>query len=85
MSIKTQTSELNAVQRLVFKTAAPASGLAAYGSPPLNPFHPIQRIPAPTNMSKMLLGVASSKSSSMRGPIQNAPTNPAVPEDKWMT
>ena len=43
--MRTQTVELMAVHKLVFKTAAPASGLAAYGSPPLNPFlHQADRV-----------------------------------------
>jgi len=44
MSMTVQTRRLIAVAMLVLITAAPASGLAAYGSPPLKPFQPIQRI-----------------------------------------
>ena len=82
MSMVTQVSRLMAVQMLVFKTATPASGLAEYGSPPLKPFQPVQRIPAPTSMRVMLLGLASMRSMSSLGPIHHAPTKPAVPDDK---
>ena len=84
-SMRTQVIRLTAVAILVLSTATPASGLAAYGSPPLKPFHPVHRIPAPTSMSVMLLGLASTRSAGMRGPIHHAPTKPAVPADKWMT
>ena len=84
-SMIVQVSRDTAVHRLVFKTATPASGDAAYGSPPLKPFQPVHRIPAPTNMRVMLLGFASTRSAGSRGPIHHAPTKPAVPEDKWMT
>lgn len=82
MSMATQQRRLIAVQMFVFSTATPASGLAAYGSPPLKPFQPVQRMPAPTSMRVMLLGLASMRSESRRGPIHHAPTKPAVPEDR---
>ena len=85
ISMIVHVSKLIAVQIFVFSTATPASGEAAYGSPPLKPFHPVHRIPAPTNMRVTLDGLASTRSLSRRGPIHHAPTNPAVPEDKWMT
>ena len=81
MSSVVQVSKLTAVARLVFKTAAPASGEAAYGSPPLKPFHPSQRIPAPTSDSRMLWGLKFSRSCLRRGPTHQAATNPAVPEE----
>ncbi len=81
-SIMTQTRSETAVQIFVLSTATPASGEAAYGSPPLKPFHPVHKIPAPTSMRVTLLGFASTRSAGMRGPIHHAPTNPAVPEDK---
>ena len=74
-----------AVQILVFKTATPASGEAAYGSPPLKPFHPVHNMPAPASISVTLEGLASTRSISRRGPIHHAPTKAAVPEDRWMT
>ena len=76
---------LIAVQIFVLRTATPASALAAYGSPPLKPFQPIQRIPAPTSTEPMLLGRLSSRSASMRGPSHHAATKPAVPEERWIT
>ena len=85
MSMTTHVRRLMAVQMLVLSTATPASGLAAYGSPPLKPFHPVQRIPAPTSMRVTLLGLASTRSDGIRGPIHQAPTKPAVPADRWMT
>ena len=82
MSMMTQVRRLIAVQMLVLSTATPASGLAAYGSPPLKPFHPVHKIPAPTSISVTLLGLASTRSDAIRGPIHQAPTKPAVPDDK---
>lgn len=85
MSMTVHVSSDMAVQMLVFSTAAPASGEAEYGSPPLKPFQPIQRMPAPTIMSGMLLGVKFSLSFFRRGPIQYEPTKAAVPDDRWIT
>ena len=81
-SMMTQVRRETAVQIFVLSTATPASGEAAYGSPPLKPFQPVHNIPAPTSISVTLLGFASTRSAAIRGPIHHAPTNPAVPEDK---
>lgn len=59
---KKMTSRMSHVNKLVaaatcvFNTAKDASMLAAYGSPPLNPDHPIHRSPAPANIRSMLFG-----------------------------
>jgi len=85
MSMVVHMSKLTAVAMLVLSTAAPASGEAAYGSPPLKPSQPSQRIPAPTSESKTLCGLKFSLSCFRRGPTQYAVTKPAVPEETWMT
>jgi len=81
MSQVVHVSKLQAVAKFVFRTAAPASGEAAYGSPPLKPSHPSQRIPAPTKASRTLCGLKFSRSCLRRGPTHQAVTNPAVPEE----
>ena len=47
MSSMSQHSSATAVAMLVLSTAAPASALAKYGSPPLKPFQPSHSSPAP--------------------------------------
>src|SRR5437764_14847710 len=59
--------------------------LDAYGSPPLNPFHPSHSNPAPTATIATLLGASTSRSRISRGPITAAATNPATPADQWIT
>src|ERR1700758_5028064 len=58
MSQITQVSSATAVVRLVLSTASDASAPEKYGSPPLNPFQPNHRIPAPTAASGRLFGTA---------------------------
>src|ERR1700693_4785845 len=55
MSITIQVSSAVAVQRWVLSTAAEASALAKYGSPPLKPLQPSQSRPPPATASMMLL------------------------------
>src|ERR1700761_2141978 len=85
MSRQVHTNKLTAVHRFVFSTAAPASGPAESGAPPLKPFQPIHRRPAPTKASRVLLGLKFSRSRCRRGPTHQAATKPAVPDDTWMT
>src|SRR5271169_6178467 len=80
-----QTKSATAVAVLVLSTAAPASALAKYGSPPLKPFHPSQRIPAPTSVVNKLFGGNWSRSACSRGPITQAATKPDVPAARWIT
>ena len=65
-----------AVARLVLITAAAASAPAKYGSPPLKPFQPSQRRPAPTATNGTLLGAPVSRSRRSLGPTIAAATNP---------
>src|ERR1700722_17458630 len=76
LSISVHTSRATAVQVLVLSTAAPASALAKYGSPPLKPFQPSHRMPAPTSVTSRLLGGKWSRSACRRGPITQAATKP---------
>ena len=55
-SSQVHTRRLVAAQMLVLRTAMEESILAVYGSPPLNPAHPIHSNPAPANMSSTLFG-----------------------------
>ena len=68
MSMIIQVSSAVAVQRCVLSTAAEASALAKYGSPPLNPLQPSQSRPPPAMASMMLLGALCCRSFSRRGP-----------------
>lgn len=52
----TQVSKLVAVQAWVLRTAREASAFTMYGSPPLNPVHPIHNSPAPASIRRMLFG-----------------------------
>ena len=85
MSRMSHTSSETAVVMLVFSTAAAASWFAVYGSPPLKPFQPSQRIPAPASAMIRLLGSKSLRSASRRGPTIAAVTKPEIPAAKWMT
>src|SRR5580704_14466777 len=85
MSQRTHTSNATAVVRLVLITASEASAPEKYGSPPLNPFQPSHRMPAPTAAIGRLLGTARSRSRFNRGPITAAATNPLVPAARWIT
>src|ERR1700730_10412470 len=85
LSMIVQTSRAHAVAVLVLSTAAPASALAKYGSPPLKPFQPIHRMPAPTKVTSKLLGGKLSRSACSRGPVTHAATKPDVPAARWMT
>jgi len=85
MSRTSHTSSESAHVMLVFSTAAAASALAKYGSPPLNPFQPSQSIPAPARAMIKLLGSKSLRSASKRGPTIAAVTKPETPAAKWMT
>jgi hypothetical protein len=55
-SSQVHTRRLVAAQMLVLRTAMEESILAVYGSPPLNPAHPIHSNPAPANISSTLFG-----------------------------
>ncbi len=79
------TSSDTQVHRLVLRIAAEASALAKYGSPPLKPFQPSHRIPAPTIAISRLLGGKWSRSCWIRGPITAAATKPDVPAARWIT
>src|SRR5882762_8004502 len=85
MSQITQVSSATAVHRLVLSTASDALVPAKYGSPPLNPFHPSHRMPAPTAAIGKLFGTARSRSRFNRGPITAAATNPLTPAARWIT
>ncbi len=85
ISRMSQTSSEIAVQTLVLSTAAPASALAVYGSPPLKPFQPSHRMPAPASAMIKLFGSNSLRSASERAPTIAAETNPETPAAKWMT
>ena len=85
MSQITQVSSATAVARLVLSTASDALAPAKYGSPPLNPFQPSHRMPAPTAAIGRLFGTARSRSRASRGPITAAATNPVVPAARWIT
>src|ERR1700750_3247625 len=79
MSQITQANMATAVATLVFSTASDALAPEKYGSPPLNPFQPNQRTPAPTAASGRVLGTACSRSRLNLGPMTAAATNPDVP------
>ena len=85
MSMRIQTSMATAVARLVLSTAAAASAPAKYGSPPLKPFQPSHRMPAPTATNIRLFGMARSRSRRSRGPMTAAATKPDTPAARWMT
>ena len=85
MSMTIQTIMATAVARLVLTTAAPASAPAKYGSPPLKPFQPSHRMPAPTATNIRLFGIAFSRSRLRRGPMIAADTKPETPAARWMT
>src|ERR1700704_4561021 len=59
--------------------AAEAMLPAEYQSPPLKPFQPIQRRPAPTATIARLFGASTSRSRCSRGPITAAGTTPGRP------
>jgi len=83
--MKIQVIIATAVARLVLTTAAAASEPAKYGSPPLKPFQPSHRMPAPTATNIRLFGTAFSRSRFSRGPMIAAATKPEVPAARWMT
>src|ERR1700685_2115486 len=56
ISSTSQTSSATAVAMFVLSTAAAASALAKYGSPPLKPFQPSHSSPAPAKAMIRLLG-----------------------------
>ena len=85
MSMKIQVSIATAVARLVLRMAAAASEPAKYGSPPLKPFQPSHRMPAPTATNSRLFGTACSRSRFSRGPTTQAATKPETPAARWMT
>ena len=85
MSMTIQVIMATAVARLVLTTAAVASAPAKYGSPPLKPFQPSHRMPAPTATNSRLFGTAFSRSRCSRGPITAAATKPDTPAARWMT
>lgn len=66
-----QVNKLVAAATCVFNTAKDASMLAAYGSPPLNPVHPIHSSPAPANIRRILFGGNLSLSFVDLGPTCN--------------
>src|SRR5215469_4553270 len=77
----THTRNATAVARLVLSTAAAAEFAAEYGSPPLKPFQPNHRRPAPTATIATLFGASISRSLWRRGPITAAATKPDTPAD----
>src|ERR1700747_2873954 len=79
MSMKIQVIMATAVARLVLTTAAAASAPAKYGSPPLKPFQPSHRIPAPTATNSRLFGMARSRSRLSLGPITAAAADEVGP------
>ena len=85
MSMTIQVIMATAVARLVLSTAAAASTPAKYGSPPLNPFQPSHRMPAPTDTSSRLFGTPCWRSRFSRGPITAAATKPDTPAARWIT
>ena len=85
MSQTTQVSRATAVARLVLITAVAASALEKYGSPPLKPFQPSHRMPAPIATMVRLCGTNLARSRASRGPITHAATKPLVPAARWMT
>src|SRR5262249_40903993 len=78
MSRTIHVSMATAAARLVLSTAAAASAPAKYGSPPLNPFQPSHRMPAPTETSSRLLGTPWDRSRLSRGPL--TPADPPPPQ-----
>ncbi len=85
MSMMIQVIIAQAVARLVLTTAAVASAPAKYGSPPLKPFQPSHRIPAPTATNSRLFGTAFSRSLASLGPTTAAATKPETPAARWIT
>ena len=83
--MRIQVIMATAVARLVLMMAAAALEPAKYGSPPLKPFQPSHRMPAPTATKSRLLGTAFSRSRFRRGPITAADTKPETPAARWMT
>ena len=83
--MKIQVIMATAVARLVLTTAAAASAPAKYGSPPLKPFQPSHRMPAPTATNIRLFGMAFSRSRRSRGPMIAAAVKPETPAARWMT
>src|SRR6202040_2037545 len=79
VSIIVQTKSAVAVETLVLSKAAPAFALAKWESPPLKPFQPSHRMPAPANATRRLLGGQVSRSACSRGPITQAATEPDGP------
>jgi hypothetical protein len=75
------TRRLVDAQMWVLRTAMEESTLALKGSPPLKPLHPIQRIPAPANASKRLLGGNCSRSSLNLGPTYREDQESQIFED----
>ena len=80
-----QTSIATAVHRFVLSTAAEALAPAKYGSPPLKPFQPSHRSPAPVATISRLFGASISRSRLSRGPITAAATKPETPAERWIT
>ncbi len=85
MSMMIQVIIATAVARLVLTTAAVASAPAKYGSPPLNPFQPSHRMPAPTATNSRLFGTPRSRSRLSLGPTTAAATKPETPAARWIT
>ena len=85
MSRISQVIRATAVATFVLITAAAASALAKYGSPPLKPFQPSHSRPAPTATNGRLLGAPVSRSRRNRGPTMAAATNPDTPAARWIT
>src|ERR1700738_3328222 len=85
MSQSTQVSSATAVHRLVLSTASDALVPAKYGSPPLNPFQPSHRMPAPTAAIGRLFGPAPSRSPVRRGPLSARGANPLTPAARRIT
>src|SRR5487761_1172542 len=84
MSINIQAITLEAAASSVFRTAIAESIELAYGSPPLNPFHPSQRIPAPINTRVKLFGLRR-LSETTRGPTARAAARAVIPADRCIT
>ena len=86
MSMMIQVIMATAVARLVLTTAAVASAPAKYGSPPLKPFQPSHRMPAPTAMNSRLFGTGLlAGPGAAAGPTMAAATKPETPAARWMT
>ncbi len=74
-----------AAHRLVLRTADAASAPAKYGSPPLKPFQPSHKMPAPTATIIKLWGTNLFRSLARRGPMTAAAVKPETPAARWMT